>query len=814
MSRLIRFSLIFALALAGVALFILAAASGNTRAFERNYPILLALNGAIATALFVLVLVLVVRLVRRYRAGRFGARLMARFAVALALTGVLPGVLIYIVSAQFLSRSIESWFDIRVDRALESGLALGRAVLEAQRDDVSSKARDIAAELADDSGPALLRALDRSRVRAGIDQALVVTASGGVVAASGTPSGELVPDRPTASELRAARMQRSFSIIEGDASSTDPRAGLRIRILTAIPFASQTGGGREGGDRESYSLAEPARPGLAPQVRLGEPLFLQLIQPVQPSVAINAQALQNGYSDYQQLSLGRVGLNKIYGLTLALTLLLAIFASIAAGVVLASSMTAPLIHLAGGTRAVAEGDFRPVKEFPGSDELNVLTRSFNEMTRQLSEARDAVETRSRELENARVYLESVLTNLSAGVIVLDGEMRLVGANQGAGRILGLRLADHEGEPLAASVPALAAHVERAFADQALAATPKDSWQQQLQVMRAGHVPDAEPLALLARGSRLPLDTGQGYVVVFDDITQVISAQRAVAWGEVARRLAHEIKNPLTPIQLSAERLQAKLADKLAPEHAATLTRAATTIVNQVAAMKRMVDEFRDYARLPAARPLPIDLNVLIDEVGALYGVESGARGAVVDDIRIEMRLGERLPLIEGDPSQLRQVIHNLIVNAQESILGRRRAAVASGAPPPPAGHIVLRTETVAIEAPGRGDGRQPARAVRLSVEDNGPGFPANILRRAFEPYVTTKPSGTGLGLAMVRKIVEEHGARIELINRTVAAPGADRAGAAIDGATVTVVFRRLASVPGPAADAGSAGRPSSVAAGG
>jgi len=801
-TRLVRFSLIFALALAGVALFVLAAASGNTRGFERNYPFLLALNAVIATVLFFVLLALVLRLARRYRAGRFGSRLMARFAVALALTGVLPGVLIYIVSAQFLSRSIESWFDIRVDRALESGLALGRAVLEAQRDDVTAKARDMANELADNSGPALLRTLDRARARTGIDQALIVTASGGLVGASGTPAGELVPERPSASELRAARIQRTFSVIEGDATSTDPRTGLRVRIVIGIPSgATQAAAApRDGSDVASYALAEPARPGLGPQVRLGEPLFLQLIQPVQPSVAINAQALQTGYSDYQQLSLSRSGLQKIYGLTLALTLLLAVFASIAAGVVLATSMTAPLVHLAAGTRAVAEGDFRPVKEFPGSDELNVLTRSFNAMTRQLGEARDVVERRSRELENARAYLERVLSNLSAGVVVLDGEMRLVSANHGAERILGVAFAGRAGEPFAACVPKLAAQVERAFADQALAATPKDSWQQQVQVMRAGHAPDAEPLALLARGSRLPLDEGLGYVVVFDDITQVISAQRAVAWGEVARRLAHEIKNPLTPIQLAAERLQVKLAGKLDAEGANTLTRSASTIVNQVAAMKRMVDEFRDYARLPAARPVPIDLNALIDEIGALYGAESAAAVAAPDGIRIDMHLADGLPPIEGDPAQLRQVIHNLIVNAQESILGRQRAAESRGERSAP-GLVALRTETVAIEAPGRGEREPPARAVRLSVEDNGSGFPANILRRAFEPYVTSKPSGTGLGLAMVRKIVEEHGARIELINRTN--------GESIDGATVTVVFRRLAAL---AAADDEAPRPSSMAA--
>jgi nitrogen fixation/metabolism regulation signal transduction histidine kinase len=389
-----------------------------------------------------------------------------------------------------------------------------------------------------------------------------------------------------------------------------------------------------------------------------------------------------------------------------------------------------------------------------------------------------VEAKQRELENAKAYLERVLANLSAGVIVANHDWQLVTANYGASRILGLPLAPSVGERLHDLVPALADKLSRAFEDHALSATPKDSWQQQIEVPRAGGVPGAEPLALLARGSRLPLDDGPGYVVVFDDITQVISAQRAVAWGEVARRLAHEIKNPLTPIQLAAERLQMKLSPRLPPEQADVLMRGAATIVSQVAAMKRMVDDFRDYARVPPARLSPLDLNALIGEVVALYGTAGAA---------VETKLATTLPPILGDAGQLRQVIHNLIANAQEAIGSARAARTADGEPgEPPC--ILVRTEPVSVEEAGPGG---PATGVRLAVEDNGPGFPANILRRAFEPYVTTKPSGTGLGLAMVKKIIDEHGARIELVNRHVGSPG---------GATVTIVFRRLARDKASAAD--------------
>ena len=766
-SRALRYGSLGALALGGVLLFLLASASSNTRLFERHYPLLLAINGAIAVALLVLVITLVVRLVRRWRQGRFGARLMARFAFAFAMLGVLPGLLVYVVSLQFVSRSIDSWFDVRVDKALESGLALGRAALEAQLADVTAKARVMALELADVPDIAQLQALDRLRDRAGVQEALIVTASGRLIGPTAAPGADLVPDLPSTTSLRQARAQRVFAAIEGDPLATDARSGLRTRVIVPIPEADVGLGGTKGADG-TWRLTEPATR-LAPA--RGEARLLQLLQRVPPSVASNAEALQSGYRDYQELSLARVGLREIYTVTLTLTLLLAVFAAVASAVLLASSMTAPLLQVAEGTRAVAEGNFKRVREFRGNDELNVLTQSFNAMTRQLAEARDTVEAKQRELENARAYLERVLANLSAGVVVLDAEMRLATANHGASRILGTALAPYVGKPLADIVAPLAEQITDAFSDQALAGTPKDSWQRQLKVARVGAAPGAEPLALLARGSRLPLEEGPGYVVVFDDITQIISAQRAVAWGEVARRLAHEIKNPLTPIQLAAERLQMKLAGSLPAEQSDVLVRGTTTIVNQVAAMKRMVDDFRDYARVPPAQLVPLDLNALVEEVAALYGVERGGSGRTATGVLIELQLERNAPRMFGDATQLRQVVHNLLANAQDAIASGPRAAD---------GRILVRTEVVYGES-----GSGAPRALRLGVQDNGPGFAGNILRRAFEPYVTTKPSGTGLGLAMVKKIIDEHGARIDLVNRQ-----ADTGNGA-EGATVTIVFRRL-----------------------
>ena len=463
MSQYLRYGLFAGLALGGVLLFLLASASSNTVFFERHYPLLLQINAMIAGGLALLVAFLLARLVRRWRQGRFGIRMMARFALAFTLLGVLPGTLIYVVSVQFLGRSIESWFDVRVERALDSGLTLGRAVLDNLKSDVTAKARSMAIELADAPASTQLAVLNRLREQSGISEALLVTASGQLIGASGIRLSELVPDLPSAAQLRAARSQRVYATIEGEAAGPEAEGRLRVRVLVPLPapapapappqtspglfqFEPFLGGLRDrsgSGLRDSTLQRDPSEAGPPPGAmrRTGDAVLLQLLQPVPASIAANAEALTNGYREYQELSLARSGLTKIYTVTLTLTLLLTIFGAIAAAVLLSGSMTAPLLQLAEGTKKVSEGDYRPVKEFPGNDELNLLTHSFNAMTRQLTDARDAVELRSRELEHAKAYLERVLGNLSAGVLVLNRDFRLVTANYGATRILGAGIAE-------------------------------------------------------------------------------------------------------------------------------------------------------------------------------------------------------------------------------------------------------------------------------------------------------------------------------------------------------------------------------------
>jgi nitrogen fixation/metabolism regulation signal transduction histidine kinase len=681
-------ALVVAAAIAGILLFLLATASANTPLFARNYTLLLGLNGAIAVGLASLVFVQLRGLWREYRARRFGSRLKLRLMAIFAAMAVVPGVLVYAVSLQFAVKSIESWFNVRVDAALESGLQLGRTSLDILLTELAAKADQIVLEL--EVAPQIRSPqLNQLRERNSVESATVFSPAGKIIATADAQLDTLMPEQPTGTQLRQARQAHGYRAVEGNASD-----GLVLRIIVPIP----------------------AR-------RLGEPQLLQLTQGVPRSFSMHAASVEAVHRDYQELSLARNGLKRIYTLTLTLTLLLALFAAVAVAFVLTQRLAAPLFILAEGTQAVAAGDFSPRQALPARDELGVLTQSFNQMTRQLEDARAQAESNRAAVERNRAYLEGVLANLSAGVLAFSPDGHLRAANHGAMTILNdqldgyerVRLNDWEDHMIFRD--ALVEGFE----------APEADWNRQIEFSN----PDGSAQTLLLHGTRLPDDTGGGWVVVFDDITHLIAAQRTAAWAEVARRLAHEIKNPLTPIQLSAERLQFKLADKLDKEGREMLERSTTTIVNQVEAMKNLVNAFRDYARMPTPVMAPLELNALVREVLVLY------EGSPV---MIHAELAADLPPVMGDATQIRQVIHNLLQNAEDSLADRDDA------------EIQLLT-------------RSDARRVDLILRDNGPGFPPEILSRAFEPYVTTKARGTGLGLAIVKKIIDEHEGEIRLANR-------------------------------------------------
>jgi len=686
--------LIIGAALAGVLLFLLATASANTSLFEKHYPLLLALNAALAAVLAGFVTYQVLALARKYRARVFGSRLMLRFLVLFAMMALAPGLLVYTVSVQFLSKSIESWFDVKVDAALEGGLTLAQGAIDQMLSEMNVKVRAMALELADHSQAEQGAMLNRLREQAGVQEAVIITGSGRLVASASEDVTRLVPDLPSAQALRQARADRGYTSIDAPAGKP-----LALRVLVPI---------------NALALTDESR-------------YIQLRQTVPASFARSAEAVEAAYRDYRELALSRQGLKRIYIVTLTLALLMALFVAIALAVILSNRLSEPLANLAQATQAVARGDFSRRAPVTSRDELGVLTESFNSMTRQLDEARRVVETNRIALETAKANLENILANLSAGVLVFDHDLCLTISNPGAASILGGELdTTVAGKPLgdwSGPLESFARAVRDAFV-----AHGEHTWQRELELRAKG-------TTLLARGAVLRGSTGGGFVLVFDDITQLIQAQRATAWAEVARRLAHEIKNPLTPIQLSAERLEVKLAGKIPEEEADILRRATRTIVNQVTALKSMVDAFRDYARLPAPMLADLDLNSLITEVLALYENSK---------VPIVKRLAPELPAVLADSTQIRQVIHNLVQNAQDALESGRSWRAAPS--------IEVRTEAL-------GD------RVRLSVSDNGPGFPEELMTRIFEPYVTSKPRGTGLGLAIVKKIVDEHHGSIAIENR-------------------------------------------------
>ena len=706
-SRRLRWVALGFASVAAIALFLLATATANTALFAGHLNTLVLINGALVALLMLVVGGQLLALWRKLRSGVFGSRLALRLVLLFALVACLPGALVYAVSAQFLGRSIESWFDVRVDRALDGGINLGRSSLDYLLKETSNRATAIANALADAEGgpgPALTRAAEQ----AGVYEAALYAPSGSVLAVAGL-SGAMTPEPLSGDALRRARLQQVYAKVE---QTQD--AGLMLRVVVPV---------------NSSDRMDPLR-------------VLQVVERVPRTLAQDLEKVQAGARDYQEISFSRAALKRLYQLTLTLTLLLALTSALGLAVVLSERFAQPLGLLAEGTRAVAQGDFTRRQPVTSRDELGVLTESFNTMTSQLAEARVKTEESQRATETTRAYLESVLANLSSGVLAFDDRYRMRTANPSAAVILQQPFAELSGLPLAewgGRLPALAPFAE--LVAEGLRASREGQWQREAALTVAG-----QTRTLLLRGSRLPGANVPGYVVVFDDVSELLQAQRDAAWSEVARRLAHEIKNPLTPIQLSAERLAVKLGARLDDADQETLRRGTQTIVSQVTAMKHMVDDFAIYARQPRPGQMqPVDVAGLLLDVLALY-----------DNLRphVALALPDTPVMIQGEPTRLRQVFHNLLQNAVDA---------QAGVDDP---RIDISLATQGGEA-------------MLMFGDRGPGFPANVLEHPFEPYVTTKSKGTGLGLAIVKKIVDEHAGRVTLEN------------VAPHGGRVTLHFRAL-----------------------
>ncbi len=713
-----------------VLLFLLMQATNNRELYERHYAWLFGLNVLVAASLCVVLLWMMLRLAVRWRQRKFGSRLLFKLAAIFGLVGLVPGLLIYLVSYQFVSRSIESWFDVKVEGALAAGVNLASVTLETVANDMANNTRTASQQLAQVPDAAAGLVLERIREQLGATDVVLWSDTGVALASAGSSRFELAPQRPSGQQLRSLRSGlRPIASIEG------------LDELAASPDRTHV----DGVYVKTLVLVNKPRLALVAEQR-----FLQASIPLPGALVVNALAVQDANREYQERALARQGLQRMYIGTLTLSLFLAVFGAVLLAVLLGNQLARPLLVLAQGVRDVARGDLTPKIALQTQDELGGLTRSFALMTQQLLDARTAVDKSMAEVKAARTNLQTILDNLTAGVLVLDEDWHVLSVNPGATRILRIPMAVYIGRSLydVPGLAALASLAEEQFGiflgEQGATDAGRDRWQHVLELVPEHGVKDAagevaqDKTTLVVRGAELPQARR---LIVFDDISEIVSAQRSKAWAEVARRVAHEIKNPLTPIQLSAERLSIKLKDKLEPADQALLARSVKTIVDQVAAMLRLVNEFRDYARLPAADLQPLDLNALVSDLMQLYGEENA-------QVPVRAKLDPHAPWIAADAQQLRQVIHNLVQNAQDATL---QQAQSLGVPP----------ATVEISV----QWLESARRVRLTICDSGIGFAPHILQRAFEPYVTTKAGGTGLGLAVVKKIADEHGARIDLANR-------------------------------------------------
>lgn len=740
--NLLRFSLIVAVILSAVLLYFLFQSSGNESRFENRFDLLMLFNATLAIALFIWLLSLIIGIVKQVKQKRFGARLTSKLIFFFTLIAIVPGVVVYVLSTQYVSRYIESWFNNKVDSALSSGIYLGQSSLDAMIIDQLSNARNLSDRLYNVPEDQLSNALNSLRENFSSFDLLVFSSGGNrVIAFSSSTFGSLLPKMPPNNVMSQLRISRQYASAEESLAVDE--SGMQapqyiLRVIVPI-FSSD--------NRLDGSIAS-----------LREPNWLQLTRLVPASMSENLKAVQTGYQNYQELNLSRQGILKIFSITMIMALLLTTFASLAIVLWMARRLVEPLLTLAEGTQAVAAGDYRSIPDSNQSDELGQLSRSFNLMVAQLTEARYQVDRHRRSIEQSNDFLEGVLAGLTNGVIVLDSEFRITRVNKGAQNTLHEDLDLMIGQPMQDNLSEFGRLVKSAFVSHAAVGSLRSYWQEQIELDINDEGEDKK-ITLLLRGTKLMTPNGINYLLVFDDISEVISLNRSVAWGEVARRLAHEIKNPLTPISLSAERIKYKLIDKLDEDDAKFLDRLTTTIVNQVVSLKTMVDDFREYARTPPAQFQSVNVEDLLMDIAHLYGwsaegykIEEESLDIAPIDVsrQIKLDIEPDMPLVLADPTQLRQVFNNLLSNSRDAMENMELSGSEPG--------VTIRACAVQLEDVELG--------VKVEFLDRGPGFPAQILQKAFEPYVTTKAHGTGLGLAIVRKIIDEHQGKIDITNRT------------------------------------------------
>ena len=682
-----------------VALFLLSRTAQNSDDFDRLHNVILSINIAGVIVLFIFLVGNLVRLLREYRTHVPGAKLKARIVGMFVGLAVLPLLVVFYFSMQFINRGIDTWFNVDVEEGLENALDLSRAALEMQMRQNLYATQQIAQRLRDVNERQLVFELSMMRRESGASEITIYGSNNRILATSSDSSAASLP-RPLAEEV-LLQMQQDRPYV-----AVDPED---FEIRTAVLFTTR---GR----------AEPVG-------------VIQAHFPATERLARMAKSVDRSYTEYKQLVFLREPLKGTFTFTLTVVLMLSLLGAIYGAFVLSRRLVAPIQDLVAGTRAVAEGDFDTRLQAPTKDEIGFLISSFNDMTQRLATARREASLSQALVEAERTNLEVILARLSTGVLALESDLHIRTANQASGSILGVDLENRSGEYLpdvARGQPLLEQLVDVA---QVHLGAGETEWREQI-VLRG----EVGRRVLTCACTTLPGDEkhAAGYVIVFDDITALLQAQRDAAWGEVARRLAHEIKNPLTPIQLSAERMRRKYLSKMSEEDAQILDRATHTIVQQVEAMKEMVNAFSDYARAPDMEIGRFDMDKLVHEVVDLYRAQESG-------INIVLTSDPTMPRIEADMGRVRQILHNLIRNATEALEN-----IADGR---------IDVHVSAAEFDG-------VNVIQIKVEDNGPGFKDGAESQVFDPYVTTKPKGTGLGLAIVKKLVEEHAGSIRAYNHT------------------------------------------------
>ncbi|QDC46854.1 HAMP domain-containing protein [Candidatus Methylopumilus universalis] len=684
-----RYLIAIAALVGALLLFLLSKASSSSEFISgSSYTIVLILSGFFILSLIAIIANQIKKLFRNIKKDVMGSRLSMRLVISFTLMAVIPGLIVYLVSVNFLTRSIESWFNVKVESALDGGLKLGQKALDIMLTDLELKAERMALSLSSLPATSQYAALSDLREKTGVQDATIISDQGKIIAVSSNDAESFLPALPTLIQLKQAE-NNIYGKIEPITNK-----GLYLRVLAPINGTSVS----------------------------NERLILQILQPVPNSLSTLAESVQDVFQDYQKLSYSRDSLKLIFSITLTLVLMLAILTAVAIGFLLSRKLSEPLALLAEGTKKIAKGNFKTMLPEKGKDELGVLVRSFNSMTRQLDQATQTSENNQIRLESARSYLETVLAHLSSGVIVINDAMEIKSFNIAASKILQVDLSKNKDQLLTSISNKNKLLKDFVVSIQEEIKTSNRKMQPEIiKQFEIRYEKNNQVLSLQI--TTLPQNKVNNYVLMIDDITMMIQAQRNAAWSEVARRLAHEIKNPLTPIQLSAERIKHKLGSKLNKDDTEILDKAVSTIVNQVDAMKTMVNEFSEYARAPKLNLESTDINETIIEISHLFE-NSG--------IKITTNLLKGLPKIKVDANMMRQVLINLIQNAQDAMVSNTKKP-----------SIKINTNKY-------------KNYLVLSIEDNGPGFSEDILKKAFEPYVTTKSHGTGLGLAIVKKIIEEH----------------------------------------------------------